>query len=135
MTTTYSTDEDMNARLELPPEEFSNMSKEDKLDRWRVAAWRKIQLEYQRVAGSAAPTPADVAAADDADPVKVLIEAEADFAAALFRENRLELTEDARPERDKSWVWKKRAIRDYLLPLIRTTHSSSRVKATRDPAG
>ncbi len=132
MTTTYCTDEDVQARLELDDPEFKNLSEQDVLDRWRVAAFRNISMEFQRLGGSASPPTADVEAAADTDPLKMLVEVEAHLAAGLFRENRIELLEDQRPERDKSWIWKRQAFR-WLNALIRHLNPKSRVRATKTP--
>lgn len=132
MTTTYSVDADVQSRLELEDTEFTNLSKELVLDRWRLTAFRNIALEFQMVGGAQSPTTADVAAADDQDPLKMLVEIEAHIAAALFRENRIELLEEGQPMRDKSWVWKKQAMR-WLGALIRHLNPTSRVRATKDP--
>lgn len=132
MTTTYCVDDDVQARLELEDPEFKNLSEEMVLDRWRVTAFRDIALEFQIQGGAESPAVADVTAATAQDPLKILIEVEAHLAAALFRENRIELLEDQRPERDKSWVWKKQAMR-WLKAIIRHQHPTSRVRATKDP--
>ena len=130
MTTTYSTDDDVLARLHLQAADRENLKQQGVIDRWRVAAFRKIASEFRKL-GSAPPTTAEVAAAADVDLIKMLVDGEADWAAGLYRENSLEITEDNRPERDKSFVWKARALRDSILPVARQLHGASRVRSTR----
>lgn len=132
MTTTYCTDEDVQARLELDDQEFKNLSESQALDRYRVSAFRNIALEFQRLGGSESPAPADVDAAGEQDPLKMLVEIEAHLAAALFRGNRIELLEEGQPTRDKSSVWEPQAFR-WLNALIRHLHPKSRVRATKTP--
>ncbi len=130
MTTTYSEDADVNARLELDDLDFKNLSKEDVIDKMRVSAFRDIIAEYLKMGGTA-PTPTEVTALSDIDPQKVLIDVEADWAAAEFRENKIEFSEDARPDRDKSKVWRARGMKK-LKRLLRHLHGENLIKVTRE---
>lgn len=127
MTTTYSTDQDLEDRIQNDPAMAKEHRETGVLDSYRVRGMREILLEFER-AGASAPAPADVAVAAAQDPptdaLAVLVDVEADIAFAEFREDLLELMEDSRPERDKSWVAKQRALRK-LRKLIRNRHGAS----------
>ncbi len=129
-TTTYSTDDDVLARLQLSAADRENLTQQGVIDRWRVAAFRKIAGEFRKL-GAAPPTTADVDAAGEEEMIKLLVDGEADWAAGLYRENAMEITEHSRPERDKSFVWKARALKDSILPVARSLHGANRVRSTR----
>ncbi len=132
MTTTYSEDADVNARLELDDFDFKNLSEELVIDKMRVAAFRDIVAEYFKI-GATAPTPAEVTALSDTDIQKSLIDIEADFASAEFRENKIEFSEDGRPDRSKSKVWRGRGMRKLML-LLKHLHGANLIRVTRpDP--
>lgn len=127
MTVTYSNDDAVQARLALSASDFKNRKEDGQLEAFRIAAKREIELEYGKV-GSMAPAPGSWSPPALED---ILADIEADIAAAEFRENKLELTQDARPEKDKSWIWKKRAIRK-LTTLLRIRHGAAMVTKTKE---
>ncbi len=132
MTTTYSDDDDVNARLELDDLDFKNLTEELVIDKMRVSAFRGIVAEYFKI-GATAPTPAEVTALLDTDIQKSLIDIEADLASAEFRENKIEFSEDGRPDRSKSKVWRGRGMKK-LKVILRALHGDNLIRVTRpDP--
>lgn len=116
MTITYSLDENVNDRLRISDADFKDVSETDVIDAYRVRAKEDIDLELDSQEITIPSDPADLSGRD-----VILKDVEADLAAAEYREDRLELMEDARPDRDKSAVWKKRAEKKFARYIRKMT--------------